>query len=95
MANLDRWAPVGGVQVKAHPVSTWSLSGLTRMGGIFYGLIGAGFLVPCLQGDSDFGDQACTVSGITLGFGVGLFALGTWMMSNPGHADTAPLSGGF
>ena len=95
VANLDRWAQVGGVQIKAHPVSTWSFSGLARMGGIFYGLIGAGFLVPCYQGSADFGDQACTVSGITLGMGIGLFALGTWMMSNPGRAEAEPLTGGF
>jgi hypothetical protein len=94
LVNLHNWAAVGGVQIKAHTTSTWNLAGLSRLGGLFYGLIGAGFAVPCLRGGED-SDQMCTVSGITLGFGVTLFALGTWVLDSPGRADTAPLSGTF
>ena len=94
LSNLNDWSAVGGVQVKAHSTSTWNLAGISRIGGIFYGIIGAGFLIPCLRGGDD-SDQMCTVSGITLGFGVGLFALGTWILDSPGRADTSPLSGTF
>src|SRR6185369_3455539 len=76
LSNLQNWTNVGGVQVKAHSTSSWNLSRLTRMGGIFYGLIGGGFLIPCLSSSDDRG-QFCTVSGITLGMGVALFAAGT------------------
>lgn len=92
--DLHRWSHVGGVQVRAHSTSTWNLAGLSRMGGLFYGLIGAGFAIPCLRGGDD-SDQMCTVSGISFGFGVGLFALGTWVLDSPGRADTSPLSGRF
>jgi hypothetical protein len=94
LSNLHNWMPVGGVQVKAHSTSTWNMSGLTRIGGVFYSLVGAGFLIPCVTGNDDR-DQYCTVSGITLGMGIGLFALGTWILDSPGRADTSPLSGSF
>ena len=64
------------------------------MGGLFYGIIGAGFGIPCLRGGED-SDQMCTVAGMTLGMGVGLFVLGTWVLDSPGRADTSPLSGRF
>lgn len=94
--NLLTWAPLGGVQVKAHKTSTWNVSGLARAGGILYGLIGAGFLFPCISNDDPTDrSMSCTVSGISFGFGVGLFALGTWVLDAPGHVDTSPLSGSF
>jgi hypothetical protein len=97
IANLAQWQTVGGVQVKAHSTSRWNLAGLSRLGGAFYGLIGVGFLIPCLRGGDkddpfDNSDQYCTVSGITLGFGVGLFILGTYILDSPGRADTAPIA---
>jgi hypothetical protein len=94
LSNLHSWAPVGGVQVRAHGTSKWNLGGLARMGGLFYGVIGAGFMIPCLS-SSDDRDQYCTVSGMTLGMGVALFAAGTWIMDSSGRADTSPLSGSF
>jgi hypothetical protein len=94
LSELNNWAPLGGVQVRAHSTSTWNLPGLARMGGLFYGLIGTGFLIPCVS-SSDDRDQFCTVSGMTLGMGVGLFVLGTWIMDSPGRADTSPLSTTF
>lgn len=93
--NLRDWAAVGGVQVKAHTTSRWNLAGLSRMGGVFYGVIGAGFAIPCLTSSDDDRDVMCTMSGFTLGFGVGLFALGTWVLDSPGRADASPLSGQF
>ncbi|MBK7192209.1 MAG: hypothetical protein IPH80_06960 [Myxococcales bacterium] len=95
LPNLRDWAAVGGVQVKAHTTSRWNLAGLSRMGGVFYGVIGAGFAIPCLTSDDDDRGVMCTMSGFTLGFGVGLFALGTWVLDSPGRADTSPLSGQF
>ena len=95
LPHLRDWSAVGGVQVKAHTTSRWNLAGLSRMGGVFYGVIGAGFAIPCLRGDDDDRDVMCTMSGFTLGFGVGLFALGTYVLDSPGRADTSPLSGTF
>jgi hypothetical protein len=100
VGNLANWQTVGGVQVKAHSTGTFNLSGLTRIGGIFYSIIGAGFLIPCLRGGDkddpfDHSDMYCTVSGITLGMGAGLFILGNWIMDAPGHADTSPISPTF
>jgi hypothetical protein len=88
--DLDDWAAAGGVRIEARSTSFWNLGGLTRMGGLFYALIGAGFLVPCLSSSED-ADRYCMVSGITFAVGIPLFAVGTWVMDAPGSAGTSPL----
>jgi hypothetical protein len=88
--DLSDWGVAGGVRIEAKTVSAWSLSGLVRMGGLLYSVIGGAFLIPCLSGGED-GPDFCTVSYLTLGIGLPMFGAGTWVMDAPGSARTSPI----
>jgi hypothetical protein len=60
--------------------------------GIMYGLIGAGFAVPCFTtDDSDRAGAFCTMAGMSGAMGAVLFAAGTYWMESKGSAKTSPL----
>lgn len=92
VGDLGNWEDFGGLRVEAETASAFTLSGLVRVGGIFYGAIGVGFAIPCLVSDDrdGLGEVSCGVAGMTLGIGTLMFAAGTWLMNTEGEAKMMP-----
>jgi hypothetical protein len=92
VTDLSKWEDFGGVRVEADTASSYSLSGLVRIGGIFYGAIGLGFGISCYATDRDSsaGATSCLMSGVTTVLGAALFAAGTWIMDTEGDAKMMP-----